>query len=164
MILATIFPSSFSSKGLGSDSLSRFSVNDSLSRFSVKRITERTSHPRCAGSLREQFQAPMYPMLREIRYSWFESYLQVHFLGMVRNRSQLNINIQPELLEKLKVAAIRAGKTITEYVSESIANQMGKSFPDNLNSRILLIEERIDLLEVKLCSLESEITPLSNKK
>ena len=146
MILATIFPSSFSSKGLGSDSLSRFSVNDSLSRFSVKRITERTSHPRCAGSLREQFQAPMYPMLREIRYSWFESYLQAHSLGMVRNRSQLNISIQPELLEKLKVAAMRSGKTMTEFVSESIANQIENSCPESIESRLSLIEQRLGLL------------------
>ena len=89
--------------------------------------------------------------------------MQVHSLAMVRNRSQLNINIQPELLEKLKVAAIRSGKTITEYVSESITNQMENSFPDNLDSRLLAIEEKLGLIEDKSrsSSEDQKIMPLA---
>ena len=75
----------------------------------------------------------------------------------------MNINIQPELLEKLKVAAIRSGKTITEYVSESIANQIENSFPDNLDSRLLAIEEKLGLIEDKSrsSSEDQKIMPLA---
>ena len=87
----------------------------------------------------------------------------MHVLGMVRNRSQLNINIQSELLEKLKVASIKSGKTITEYVSESITNQIENSFPDNLDSRLLLIEERLGLIDDKYrsSSEDQKIMPLA---
>ncbi len=67
------------------------------------------------------------------------------------SRTQLNINIDPELLQELKTAAIRAGKTTTEFVSESIANYLEKYSPnDTLDSRMMLLEERISLLEEKL--------------
>ena len=67
------------------------------------------------------------------------------------------------MLDKLKVAAIRSGKTLTEYVSESITNQIENSFPDNLDSRLLVIEERLGLIEDKSrsSSEDQKIMPLA---
>ena len=67
------------------------------------------------------------------------------------SRTQLNINIDPELMKKLKEAVIRAGKTTTEFVSETIANRLEQySFNDTLDSRFFLLEERMSFLEEKL--------------
>ena len=67
------------------------------------------------------------------------------------SRTQLNINIDPELMQKLKKAAISSGKTTTEFVSESIINHLKKYSPnDTLDNRFLLLEERLSAVEEKL--------------
>ena len=45
---------------------------------------------------------------------------------MKRDRTQLNINIDPKLLLELKSAAIKNGKTLTEYVTEQLKNTPAK--------------------------------------
>ncbi len=65
-------------------------------------------------------------------------------------RTQLNVNIDPELMDKLKVAAIMSGKTITEFVSESISTQLKNTSPVTIKSRLLSLEERIQSLENNL--------------
>ncbi len=60
---------------------------------------------------------------------------------MARKRSQLNINIDPELLLKLKSQAIKEGKTLTDFVTDLL-----KAVPS---------EEPNELLETRLAKVES---------
>ena len=41
---------------------------------------------------------------------------------MAKDRTQLNINIDPELLISLKSQAIKSGKTLTEFITERLKN------------------------------------------
>ncbi len=66
------------------------------------------------------------------------------------SRTQLNINIDPQLMQKMKESAIKSGKTITEFVSESIFNNLENFFPENLEVKIALIEERVNTIEENL--------------
>ena len=65
-------------------------------------------------------------------------------------RTQLNINIDPELMDQLKSGAIRSGKTITEFVSESIVQHLENQRSDAPNSQALELEQRLAVLEEKL--------------
>ena len=64
-----------------------------------------------------------------------------------KNKSQLNIKIDPELLLKLKSEAIKRGKTLTAFVTELIEQTPIKDNSDIevLEQRILRIEEQLDL-------------------
>ena len=78
------------------------------------------------------------------------------------DRTQLNINIDPGLLQQLKRAAIRSGKTTTEFVSESITNQLEQdSLAETLDSRVLSLEVRLSLLEEnsRKSSVDQKIIP-----
>ncbi len=60
---------------------------------------------------------------------------------MSPERSQLNINIDPELLLRLKSEAIKRGVTLTAYVTEQLQN-ISKEPQDNiLEKRLQKIEE-----------------------
>ncbi len=61
---------------------------------------------------------------------------------MPTRRTQLNINIEPELLLSLKSQAIEEGKTLTEFVTD----QLKKAPKDS--------EEKISSLEARLLKLE----------
>ncbi len=60
---------------------------------------------------------------------------------MPRERTQLNINIDPELLVKLKSEAIKSGKTLTEFVVEQLKKTPEKSSEVCLEERLLKIEK-----------------------
>ena len=65
---------------------------------------------------------------------------------MARERTQLNINIDPELLVKLKSEAIKNGKTLTEFVVEQLTNSPGQApKEDGLEKRLLRIERYLKL-------------------
>ncbi len=64
---------------------------------------------------------------------------------MAKDRTQLNINIDPELLLELKSQAIKAGKTLTEYVTNQLKNTIGKNTEDFLEERLLRIEEKLGI-------------------
>ena len=68
---------------------------------------------------------------------------------MAKRRSQLNINIDPELLIKLKNEAIRSGKTLTEYVTNQLSNVSNVPQQSPLEQRLLLIEEHLGISETK---------------
>ena len=62
-------------------------------------------------------------------------------------RTQLNINIDPLLMERLKEGAIKSGKTISEFVAESISNQLANQHPVGLESKLFLLEKRLNFIE-----------------
>ena len=74
---------------------------------------------------------------------------------MPRERTQLNINIDPSLLMKLKSEAIKSGKTLTEFVIEQL-----KKTPEKSDE--LLLEER--LLRIEKILLLNEEFPKPDKK
>ncbi len=63
------------------------------------------------------------------------------------SRTQLNINIDPQLMAKLREGSIKSGKTIAEFVSESIFNQLENAFPQYSDSRLIALEARLAALE-----------------
>ena len=60
---------------------------------------------------------------------------------MARERTQLNINIHPELLLALKAKAIKDGKTLTQYVTEQLTNSPEIKNERSLEKRLLALEE-----------------------
>ncbi len=64
---------------------------------------------------------------------------------MPNKRSQLNVNIDPELLLKLKSEAIKNGMTLTEFVTEKLATVESISNNDALEQRLAKIERHLNL-------------------
>ncbi len=64
---------------------------------------------------------------------------------MAQERTQLNINIDPELLVKLKSAAIKEGKTLTAFVTEKLSNIQSVSESEALEKRLARIERYLHL-------------------
>ena len=60
---------------------------------------------------------------------------------MSKERTQLNINIDPDLLLKLKSKAIKEGKTLTEYVTNQLKSVPEKNLEDSLEERLTRIEK-----------------------
>ncbi len=59
---------------------------------------------------------------------------------MSKERTQLNINIDPDLLLKLKAAAIKDGKTLTEFVTEQLRDVPKNNSEKSLEQRLSRIE------------------------
>ena len=75
----------------------------------------------------------------------------------MRRRTQLNINISPELLQKLKRSAMKSGKTLTTFVSEVLSSKMQSYNPNKLSTpKNNSIEERIDSIEEVVYSMNYE--------
>ena len=64
---------------------------------------------------------------------------------MTRERTQLNINIDPELLLMIKREAIKNGMTLTEFVTEKLSNIQSASKDDALEQRLAKIERHLNL-------------------
>ncbi|AAQ00592.1 MULTISPECIES: hypothetical protein [Prochlorococcus] len=79
-------------------------------------------------------------------------------------RTQLNININPDLLLKLKSEASKQRRTLTELVSDAITNQLNNTISERtLEARLFAVEQKISSLE-KCCSQVSsgqKITPFT---
>ena len=64
---------------------------------------------------------------------------------MPRERTQLNINIDPELLLRVKAEAIKNGMTLTEFVTQKLTNIGPRSNNDALEERLTKIERHLNL-------------------
>tara|TARA_Y100001968_G_scaffold208621_1_gene191729 strand:- start:1344 stop:1961 length:618 start_codon:yes stop_codon:yes gene_type:complete len=65
-------------------------------------------------------------------------------------RTQLNVNIDPKLLEKIKESARLSGKTLVAFVSDCFVKQMDNLPVESIDSRLQIIEQRLKLIEGKL--------------
>ena len=74
-------------------------------------------------------------------------------------RTQLNVNINPELLKKLKHNAIKTGMTLAGYVTQLIKLYLSKE--DLLNEDISF-NTRIESIEDQLEKIISKLNVLSN--
>mgnify|MGYP001372570375 CR=1 FL=1 len=64
---------------------------------------------------------------------------------MPRERTQLNINIDPELLLKIKSEAIKNGMTLTEFVTQKLEEVESTSTNNVLEERLSRIEKHLNL-------------------
>ena len=60
-----------------------------------------------------------------------------------KGRSQLNINIEPELLLRLKSEAIKSGLTLTEFVTNQLQTIPHETREEVLEKRLLRIENQL---------------------
>ena len=66
---------------------------------------------------------------------------------MSKERTQLNINIDPSLLLQLKSAAIKEGKTLTDFVIAKLKDNNHTQSAESLEQRLLKIENFLQLDE-----------------
>ena len=65
-------------------------------------------------------------------------------------RTQLNVSIDPKLLEKLKESARISGKSLVGFVSDCFINQIENLPVESIESRFQLIEQRLQSIEEKI--------------
>ncbi len=65
-------------------------------------------------------------------------------------RTQLNVSIEPKLLEKIKQSARFSGKSLVGFVSDCFVNQIDNLPVESLDSRFNKIEQRLQSIERKL--------------
>ena len=75
-------------------------------------------------------------------------------------RTQLNINIDPALLSRLKSESIKSGKTLSNFLTELISNSLDGN--EYIYSHMDL--SRIQSMENKIFELERKISDLSLRK
>ena len=73
---------------------------------------------------------------------------------MANKKSQLNIQIDPNLLIALRLNAVKSGKTLSAYVTERLVQSDGEVKDDILEQRLLRIEEQLDLLKKYTSDME----------
>ena len=69
-------------------------------------------------------------------------------------RTQLNINIKPDLLKKLKKVALENNRKLVELINEVLSNYISDIKNDQINNRSILdeldeVKNRISILENK---------------
>ena len=76
-------------------------------------------------------------------------------------RTQLNVSIDPKLLEKIKESARISGKSLVSYVSDCFVNQIDNIPVESIDSRFHTIEQRLQSIEKKLDfpNYKSYVTP-----
>ena len=76
-------------------------------------------------------------------------------------RTQLNVSIDPKLLEKIKESARISGKSLVSYVSDCFVNQIENLPVESIDSRFQMIEQRLQSIEKKIDfpDYESHVKP-----
>tara|TARA_B100000700_G_scaffold140413_1_gene156417 strand:- start:3221 stop:3838 length:618 start_codon:yes stop_codon:yes gene_type:complete len=76
-------------------------------------------------------------------------------------RTQLNVSIDPTLLEKIKKSAKISGKSLVAYVTDCFVNQIENLPVESIDSRFQTIEKRIKAIEknLKLQNPQSQQIP-----
>ena len=64
-------------------------------------------------------------------------------------RSQLNFNISPDLLKRIKMHARKQGLTITEYVTDTMENFLDGNEDLTLEERMKKLEKKLDKYIIK---------------
>ena len=76
-------------------------------------------------------------------------------------RTQLNVSIDPKLLEKIKESARLSGKSLVGYVSDCFVNQIENLPVESIDSRFQMIEQRLQAIEknIQLINPQTQNTP-----
>ena len=99
----------------------------------------------------------------KIENKFYPSVYRVNFM----NRTQLNINIDPSLLEELKKSSIRSGKTLSNFLTEIISKFLSEDNANYSNKKINEFEKKIGVLERQISVLlldHQKITPFTEKE
>ena len=62
-------------------------------------------------------------------------------------RTQLNINIDPNLLKEIKTSARKEGKSLVEYVNDFFKKHLNNDASDDVEIRLSNHENRLNLIE-----------------
>ena len=65
-------------------------------------------------------------------------------------RTQLNVSIDPKLLERIKESARISGKSLVGFVSDCFINQIENIPVESIESRFESIEQRLQSIEKKI--------------
>lgn len=76
---------------------------------------------------------------------------------MTKEKSQLNVQIDPQLLIALKFEAINCGKTLSDFVTERLTNSDHYYKGEILEERLQRIEKQLDLLNNFKRDMENKI-------
>ena len=76
-----------------------------------------------------------------------------------KDRTQLNVNINPELLKTLKHNAIKSGMTLNNYVTQLIKLYVSK---ENLIEESEDVSTRIETVETKLNEIDNKLLEFIN--
>ena len=68
-------------------------------------------------------------------------------------RTQLNINIKPDLLKKLKKVALENNRKLVELINEVLSNYISDIKNDQINNRSIL--EELDEVKYRISVLEN---------
>ena len=81
-------------------------------------------------------------------------------------RTQLNVNIDPTLLKRIKETARISGKSLVAFVSDCFINQLENLPVESIDSRFLLIEQRLQSIEekIELSAFQAQKTPTFTSK
>ncbi len=74
-------------------------------------------------------------------------------------RTQLNVNISPELLKVLKQNAIKSGLTLAKYVTKLIQAYVSN---EDLIEEGTLVDKRIDSMESQLNEIAEKLNNFNN--
>ena len=75
------------------------------------------------------------------------------------NRTQLNVNISPELLKVLKQNALKSGLTLAKYVTKLIQAYVSN---EDLIEEGTLVDKRIDSMESQLNEIAEKLNNFNN--
>ena len=81
-------------------------------------------------------------------------------------RTQLNVSIDPKLLEKIKESARLSGKSLVGYVSDCFVNQIENIPVESIDSRFQMIEQRLHAIEknIQLINPQTQKNPSFTSK
>ena len=65
-------------------------------------------------------------------------------------RTQLNVNIDPNLLQEIKTSARKAGKSLVEYVNDFFIKNLDNSAPVELEMILSNLEKRLKFIEEEM--------------
>ena len=69
-------------------------------------------------------------------------------------RTQLNINIDPDLLQKIKSSARKSGKSLVEYITDSFQDHLYNFPSEDLEMKLNNFEQRLRLIEENIGSVK----------
>ena len=82
-------------------------------------------------------------------------------------RTQLNINIDPALLKKIKDAARLSGKSLASFVSDCFTKEVGAISEKTIDTRISIIEARLESIESTISAFvpaNQKTTPFTSEE
>ena len=88
--------------------------------------------------------------LNKIKIIGFQDHSLLPLIDEFMKRNQLNVSIDPQLLQKIKESARISGKSLVGFVSDCFVNQLNDLSTETIDSRLKKIEKRLQSIEKNL--------------